>query len=215
MQCSTSNEIRYLKLHFNRRGVFVQNLTAVLPQSFRSNDAISGKLIRVGLGTLFLTASSWVSIPTVPIPTTMQTYAVLVIGAVFGARLGAVTVLAWLAEAMLGMPVLAHGAAGFAVFLGPSAGFLFSFPVAAAFVGWLADRKLDRSIAASALSMLAGNAINLSLGVLWLAAVVGWHRAVLFGFTPFWIGALIKAFLATATIWCVRNRRSKPAVQLP
>lgn len=182
---------------------------AIFPAPILSIESVSGKLLRVLAGTLFLTASSWISVPTQPIPITMQTYAVIVIGALFGARLGTATVMAWLIEAALGLPVLAHGAAGAAVFLGPTAGYLFSFPVAAAFVGWLSDRKLDRGAVSSFLSMLGGNAINLALGVLWLSIAIGWRRAFIVGFLPFWIGGIAKAFLATASVLLFRRSRSR------
>jgi biotin transport system substrate-specific component len=144
----------------------------------------------------------------IPIPITMQTYAVIVLGALFGARLSVVTVCAWFAEAAIGMPVLAGGSSGFHLFFGPSAGYLFSFLVIAAFVGWMADRRLDRSFVGSILSMLVANAINLALGVVWLAYFLGWHRAVLGGFDPFWVGGIIKAFLATSTVFLMRRRRA-------
>lgn len=185
----------------------MQNATAIFPPRILSIESLSGKLFRVLAGTLFLAASSWISVPTFPVPITMQTYAVLVIGALFGARLGAATVVAWLMEAAFGLPVLAHGAAGVGVFLGPTAGYLFSFPVAAAFVGWLSDRRLDRGVVSSFLSMLGGNAINLALGVLWLAVAVGWRGAFVVGFLPFWIGGIVKALLATASVMVFRNSR--------
>src|SRR6202040_2702128 len=107
-----------------------------------------------------------------------------------GARMGVVTVMAWLAGAAVGLPVLS-GATGLHVFFGPTAGYLVSFPVIAGFTGWLADRKLDTTVLSSLAGMLAANAINLALGTLWLASLIGWHRAVLAGFLPFWIGGLI------------------------
>jgi biotin transport system substrate-specific component len=191
----------------------MQNATTALPVSVSSTPLIGGKILRVALGTLILTASSWISIPTVPIPITMQTYAVIVIAALFGARLGVITVLAWLAEAAIGLPVLAQGASSLAL-LGPSAGYLVSFPVIAALVGWLSDRNLDRGILRSLVSMLSANAINLALGVLWLATFIGWRRAVIGGFFPFWIGGVAKAILATATVSVVRSGRSKLATDL-
>jgi biotin transport system substrate-specific component len=182
------------------------SIISVAPEQFRSVTLINRKLLRVAVGTLVLAGSSWVSIPLAPIPITMQTYAVIVIGALFGARIGAITIMAWLAEAAIGMPVLANGAAGIHLFFGPSAGYLFSFPVIAGLTGWFADRKIDRGIVRSLAVMLLANGINLALGVLWLAAFIGWRKAVLGGFDPFWIGGLAKAFLATATIALLRNR---------
>jgi len=170
---------------------------------------IRSQLLPVALGTLFLAAGSWIAVPMLPIDVNMQTYAVIVVGALFGARMGVLTVMAWLAEAALGLPVLSHGAAGLHHFFGPSAGYIVSFPVIAAFTGWLADRKLDTGILRSLTSMLAANAINLALGVLWLATFLGWHNAILGGFMPFWIGGLLKAAMATATIAVARKQNWK------
>src|SRR6185437_8955054 len=114
--------------------------------TLQSREEISRQVAQVILGTLGLTACSWLSIPMEPVPVTMQTYAVIVIGALMGPRLGALTVIAWLSEAVLGLPVLAHGAGGVLPFVGPTAGYLFSFPVVAAFVGWLAERGWTKSL---------------------------------------------------------------------
>ncbi len=178
-------------------------------EQVQSTSLLNNKILRAALGTLILAASSWIAIPTQPIPITMQTYAVIVIGALFGARLGCITVMAWLAEAAIGLPVLANGAAGAHLFLGPSAGYLFSFPVIAWLTGWFADRKLDSNIMSSFAVMLGANAINLALGVLWLATFIGWRGAFLGGFTPFWIGGLAKAFLATGTLVLLRGGLAK------
>jgi biotin transport system substrate-specific component len=183
--------------------------TGAFPASLQSATFTRGRILPVAIGTLFLATSSWISVPMVPVPVTMQTYAVIVIGALMGTRMGVVTVTAWLAEAALGLPVLAQGGAGLHVFFGPTAGYILSFPVIAALTGWLADRKLDSGILRSLGSMLAANAINLALGVFWLATFLGWHRAVLAGFMPFWIGGLLKAGLATATITLARKQMEK------
>src|SRR5689334_12607461 len=81
----------------------------------------------VVLGTIFLALSSWITVPMIPVPMTMQTLAVPLVGALCGWRLGTITVLAWLGEAMLGAPVLAGGSGGIALFVGPTAGYLVSF----------------------------------------------------------------------------------------
>ncbi|TIM74745.1 MAG: biotin transporter BioY, partial [Mesorhizobium sp.] len=83
----------------------------------------------VGLGTVFLAMASYIEVPMVPVPVTMQTFAVTLIGAVYGWRLGAATIVAWLVEGAMGLPVLSGGAAGAHHFVGPTAGYLFAFPV--------------------------------------------------------------------------------------
>lgn len=167
------------------------------------------KLAAVFLGTLFLAASSWIEVPMFPVPMTMQTFAVTLVGALFGWRLGLATVLAWLGEAALGFPVLSGGAGGLVHFVGPTAGYLAAFPIAAALVGWLAERgwtaegRLVRNLAA----MLAGNAFILVFGTIVLAGMIGAEKAYTFGFAPFVLGGILKAVLATATIEAVRRAK--------
>lgn len=189
----------------------MQNVTAAPIFSLPGNELLGGKILRVALGTLVLTASSWISIPLSPIPITMQTYAVIVIGSLFGARMGTITVLAWLAEAAIGFPVLAQGAAGLPVLFGPSAGYLASFPVIAALAGWFSDRRFDRGPIRLLSTMLAANVINLGLGVMWLSALLGSRRAVIVGFTPFWVGGVMKAVLATTTVLLIRGGHARRA----
>ena len=115
--------------------------TVSLPASRHSNGV--RQLALVLGGTAVLTASSYVSIPMQPVPVSLQTFAVLMVGALYGWRLGGLTVLAWLLEAALGMPVLAGGKGGLAPFFGPTAGYLLAFPLGAVLMGWLAARGWD------------------------------------------------------------------------
>ena len=155
----------------------------------------------VMLGTLFLAISSQIAVPMVPVPVTMQTFAVTVVGAVFGGRMGALTVLAWLAEAMIGLPVLAGGASGVAPFVGPTAGYLLAFPFMAAGVGFCAERGwLARHWLLAFAAMLAANLFALVLGTAWLAGMLGLKKAVAVGATPFLVGAVLKSALAAALL---------------
>lgn len=86
--------------------------TAFVPLRL-ADRSIAFKALAVLIGTAFLAVSSWIEVPMFPVPVTMQTFAVTTVGALYGWRLGGLTVLAWLGEAMIGMPVLAGGAGGF------------------------------------------------------------------------------------------------------
>src|SRR5262245_26439029 len=110
-----------------------------------ANRPLVHKALAVLIGTAFLPVSSWIEVPMYPVPVTMQTFAVTMIGALYGWRLGGLTVIAWLMEGMVGLPVLAGGAGGLVHFAGPTAGYLFGFPVVAAFVGLLAERGMTRN----------------------------------------------------------------------
>ena len=159
------------------------------------------KLAAILAGSLFLTLSSYLEVPMIPVPVTMQTFAVALVGALYGWRLGGLTIVAWLMQGALGLPVLAGGAAGAAHFIGPTAGYLFAFPVAGMAVGWLAERGWNgrrpwRAFAA----MLIGNGLCLVLGAAWLAALIGLEPAVMTGLAPFLIGAVLKAGLGALTL---------------
>lgn len=164
------------------------------------------KVLAVLIGTALLAAASRIEVPMVPVPMTMQTYAVVLVGALYGCRLGTLTVLAWLGQAMIGLPVLAGGAAGIGHFFGPTAGYLVAFPIAAALVGLLADRgwTAGRPLAAVA-AMLLGHALCLGLGTAWLATQIGGGPAVTHGLAPFLIGAGLKSALAAATVEAARR----------
>lgn len=171
------------------------------------------RIVFVLAGTLALALASRISVPMVPVPITMQTFAVTMIGALYGWRLGTLTVLAWLAEGMAGLPVLAGGAGGIAHFAGPTAGYLVSFPLMAAMVGWLAERgwtgaRLIQSFAAH----FAANIFCLALGGAWLATLIGLEKAMMLGVVPFVLGALLKSALAAALLKAAAPR---PAADLP
>ncbi|ESY84998.1 biotin biosynthesis protein BioY [Mesorhizobium sp. LNHC220B00] len=166
----------------------------------------------VVLGTLFLALSSYIEVPMVPVPVTMQTFAVTMIGALYGWRLGAVTIAAWLVEGAVGFPVLAGGAAGIQHFVGPTGGYLFAFPVTGALVGWMAERGWNgnRVLLAFA-AMLLGNLACLALGTAWLAVMIGAEKAITFGFVPFIVGGLLKSALGAATLMALpRGKMNLP-----
>lgn len=151
-------------------------------------------------GTLFLAVSSWLEVPMYPVPMTMQTFAVTLIGAFYGWRLGAVTILAWLGEAMVGLPVLAGGAGGIAHFAGPTLGYLAAFPIAGALVGFAAERGWTRNVVSGFAAMMAGNALCLVIGGAYLTSLIGFEQAMIHGVTPFILGGILKSALAALTV---------------
>ena len=137
------------------------------------------------IGSLFLAACAQITVWTVPVPVTMQTFGVLVVGAVYGWRLGAATVAAYLVEGALGLPFFAGMTGGLPILYGPTGGYLFGFIAAAAVVGWLAERGWDRNILTMALAMLIGNVVLYVPGLLWLSTFFGWEKAMEYGLSPF------------------------------
>jgi biotin transport system substrate-specific component len=163
--------------------------------------SLGSKLGAVLLGTVFLTVGSYIEVPMVPVPMTMQTFAVALIGALYGWRLGAVTIIAWLAEGAVGLPVLAGGAAGVHHFAGPTAGYLFAFPITGALVGWLAEYGWNgNKVSLAFVAMLLGNVTCLLFGAAWLATTIGVEQAIVHGVAPFLLGGLVKSALGAATL---------------
>lgn len=160
------------------------------------------KAAAVIFGSLLLTAGSYITIPMVPVPITMQTFAVMVVGAVFGWRLGGLTVAFWLLQGAVGFPVFAPGAVGgIARFFGPTGGYLFAFPLAAMLTGWMVSHGFDgRKFVRGFLAMLAGNLFVLAFGGAWLAAMIGIEKGIALGVTPFIVGAFTKSVLGAAVL---------------
>lgn len=162
------------------------------------------KAVIVVAGSLLLWASAKVQIPFYPVPLTMQTFAVLVIGMTLGWRLGLATVALYLAQGAAGLPVFAgtpEKGIGLAYMMGPTGGYLLGYLPAAALCGWLAERGWDRSVVLTALAMLAGNIVIYLPGLLWLGSMVGWDKPVLaWGMTPFLLGDLLKLGIAAAAL---------------
>lgn len=172
------------------------------------HPALPQQAALVVLGTLVLALSSYIAIPLAPVPITMQTLAVTLIGAIYGPRLGAITVAAWLAEAAAGMPVLAGGHAGLPYMMGPTAGYLAAFPVVAFVTGWLCVHGAHgrRPILAFG-AMALGNLVCLGIGAGWLATLIGVPAAVASGVTPFLLGAGIKSAMGAAILWGIAATR--------
>ncbi len=166
--------------------------------------ALSSLILIVAFAALIAVCAQ-VSVPMVPVPMTLQTFAVLLAGAVLGPWRGGAAVVLYLALAALGLPVLAEGASGLEPFAGATAGYLFAFPVAAVVVGALSERPAFRRPVAGFLLMLAAHALILALGGGWLAMRIGVADALEYGVTPFLIGAVVKSAMAVAAAWGLRR----------
>ena len=153
-------------------------------------------------GSLFIAMSAQIAVPLPfsPIPVTGQTLAVLLVGALLGSRRGALSILAYLAEGAMGMPVFSAGGAGMLWLLGPTGGYLLGFVPAAFVTGLLAERGWDRRAGTTLAMMLAGNVTLYLVGVPYLAGYVGLDRALALGLFPFIIGDLCKWLLAAALL---------------
>ncbi|MEH6547775.1 MAG: biotin transporter BioY [Sneathiella sp.] len=137
------------------------------------------------VGSLLVAASAQLTVPLWPVPMTMQTFAVVLVGAAFGWRLGGATLALYLAEGAAGLPVFAGGAGSAVHLVGPTAGYLFAFVAAAAVVGWLVEKGWGKSIFLTALAMCLGTVVIFAGGIAWLATFTGLERAIEVGMLPF------------------------------
>ena len=124
-------------------------------------------LVALGIAALALAAK--IRVPMWPVPVTMQTFAVLVIGAAYGPRLGLATLLGYLALGAAGVAVFTGEAAGLAYMAGPTGGYLVGFAVAAGLMGWLARRGWDRSVGSMLGALVLGNLTIYAFGLPWMA----------------------------------------------
>lgn len=154
--------------------------------------------------SIFISISSQISflLPFTTVPVTLQTLSVLLTGAALGSKRGSLAVFAYLAQGAAGLPVFAGGTAGFTRLIGFTAGYLWSFPIAAFITGFLCERGWDRSLKTSALAMFPGTLIIYLLGALWLAVFLHLNPSLAFakGILPFIPGDIIKILIATSLL---------------
>jgi biotin transport system substrate-specific component len=144
-------------------------------------------------GSLLIAISAQIAVPLWPVPMTLQTLAVLIVGVALGPRLGAISAALYLLEGAVGLPVFSGFAAGPQHLLGPTAGYLFAFPIAAAIAGYASSRGLCRRPSLALIPMTTATLVILALGALWLSRVG--VDALALGVLPFLPGAAIKIAL--------------------
>jgi len=166
----------------------------------RPSARLAREAALVVVGSLALAVSAKIQVPFYPVPMTLQTLAVLVLAAAYGARLGAAAVALYLVEGLLGAPVFAGAIAGPAYMMGPTGGYLAGFLAAAALTGFLAERGWDRSWPRLLAAMAIGHAVIFAFGYAWLARLIGPDKAFALGVAPFALATLVKTLLAVALV---------------
>jgi len=169
-------------------------------------------IILIAAGTALTAILAQIAIPLWPVPITGQTFSVLFVGATLGVTRAALSMVLYLAIGLLGLPVFAPQAdgshvTGLAALLGPTGGYLIGFILAAAFVGFLAQREWDRKWLRTLLAFVGGTVLIYAVGLPWLfVALTNLHvphalQATLTGgLYPFLIGDAIKAILAAVIL---------------
>lgn len=176
-------------------------LAAVRPS--RTVRQIAGQALLVLIGSLFVALCARVTIylPFSPVPITGQTFGVVVVGATLGSRLGALALVAYLAEGLAGLPVFSAGATwGIARLLSPTGGYLVGFVAGAWIVGRLGEAGWHRRLVTTALSLGLGIAVIYLAGLAGLLVYLSPERALAVGVLPFLIGDALKVALATSIV---------------
>ena len=161
------------------------------------------------IGSAIVAIAAQVSVPMLPVPMTLQTLAVLAVGAAYGARLGAITLALYALEGAVGLPVFANFQAGLFLPTGeiiPSGGYIIGFILAAGLVGYLVEKGWGANIFKLCGAMLIGAAVVYIPGLIWLVGWLGVMKgmdatsavtvALSTGLLPFILGDIIKAVLA-------------------
>ena len=153
------------------------------------------------LGTLLLAISAKIKIPFYPVPMTMQTFIVLFLGISFGYKVGVLSVVFYLIEGIMGLPVFSNSpekGIGLAYFVGPTMGYLIGFIFACLIAGIF---TYDKNHILNFLKIIIATSVIYILGILWLGNLIGWDKPILeFGVYPFLYAELFKILLLTALV---------------
>jgi biotin transport system substrate-specific component len=181
----------------------------VLADRVIPGEGLAWEIARIAAGNalLVLCAQIAVPLPWTPVPMTGQTFGVLLVAALLGARRATVAVGAYLIEGLFGLPVFQpYGLPGALRLAGPTAGYLMAFPAAAFVTGWIVERarqlKNGGWLTGLIAALLAGELVIFACGWAWLARAMGlgWANALVAGVTPFLAGELIKVSAAAAIV---------------
>ena len=168
------------------------------------------KLILLAVvGSILITISAKVKIPFYPVPMTMQTFVILLIGVSFGSKIGLITVTAYLLEGIVGLPVFSgtpEKGSGILYFVGPTMGYLIGFIFAAMISGIF---KFNKNIILNFLKLILSVSIIYFLGVIWLGTLIGWDKPILdLGVVPFLLAELFKIALLSIIVTLFHDKFS-------
>ena len=148
------------------------------------------------IGSILITISAKIKIPFYPVPMTMQTFTILLIGITFGYKIGLATVMLYLFEGIIGLPVFANSpekGIGILYFIGPTMGYLIGFLVAVYFAG---SFKYDKGPINTFLKLIFSVSVIYILGLIWLGTLIGWDKPIFkLGAQPFLLAELFKMLL--------------------
>ena len=165
----------------------------------QGNASYIKNILLIFFGTVLLAVSSKIQVPFWPVPMTMQTFVVFLIGATYGWRLAFFTLLIYLIEGAFGLPVFAKGG-GLAYLIGPTAGYLYGMFFASIIIGMLSEKGYANSYILCLIALLIGSVIIFTLGVGYLGIIIGFDKAISLGLLPFIPSEFFKIALAVLLI---------------
>ena len=177
----------------------MHTISDILIANRAKRESLTRDIMLVLGGSMLVAVCAKIQIPG-PLPLTMQTFGVVLVGAMLGSRRGALAMIAYLLEGAAGLPVFARPISGLGYFSGDTAGYLAGFVVAAFIVGLLAERGWDRRYASALAAFAIGHAMILAMGCAWRSLYVGPSIAVVEGVYAVKYTALLKICLAAAVL---------------
>jgi len=179
----------------------MKNNSILINQIFPSSGSATylKSILLVIFGSLLLAVSSKIQVPFWPVPMTMQTFVVFLIGTTYGMKLSFFTLLAYIIEGATGLPVFATGS-GLAYLIGPTAGFIYGMLLAVTIIGYLSEKGFSNSYFMCLISLLIGSAFIFFLGVGYLGSFLGYEKAINLGLKPFIYSEIFKIALAVFLI---------------
>ncbi len=186
--------------------------TLTLSAALLGQQTLLKRVLMVLGGSLAIALAAQVSVPMLPVPMTLQTLAILMVGLTFGARMGAATLLVYLGQGAMGLPVFANGGAGLPYMMGPTGGFLLGFVAMAWIAGFASDRGWTRSVVGAVATALIASAVIYLPGLAWPAIALGKSVPELVSgwMLPFLAGDAVKSVLAALIVtgaWAAIGRR--------
>jgi biotin transport system substrate-specific component len=182
----------------------------ILTEQLIKSKPLTASIAIVLSGSIFLALLARLSIPVPfsPVPITGQTFGILFLGTVLGSRLGVLSVIAYISEGLVGLPIFAGGAAGFLYLLGPTGGYLIGFIPAVYLVGYLAEKGWTNKFTTTFITMIIGTVNIFVFGIIWLAVTAGFETALKIGLYPYISGAAVKIIFVTVVVYSL-NRFNK------
>lgn len=179
-------------------------LSAIKQKSKSLNDV----MVVLG-GVILLFAASQIEIPLHPVPITLQTVAVMLIGLTYSPRRAVEALLLWIGLGVLGFPMFCGFSGGAHILVGPTAGYIVGFVIAAYFMAMLKEKFSLSSWRTDVLLCLMGTVIIYAFGVLWLSQLIGFSNALGHGLLPFILPGIVKAGLLCTGLKILRHFRPR------